>query len=119
MNTKKNILEQDYCSDVFHGINSEIFIVDKDDAGDFRFSGNNNYHQAITGFSDKNLVGKTIFELSPAFPIEKANEINNRYKKCAETGETIVYEEIFLYNGEKNTNLVQLNPIKNNAGEIL
>ncbi len=79
--------------------------------GEFRYIRNNTVHQRLTGMTIPLMEGKTPIE---AMGDDVGSILQEGYKKCIASGETIMYEETVEFKGSPRNWLVRLTPVKEN-----
>jgi PAS domain S-box-containing protein len=105
--------EQRY-REVFEYTSNGIFLIDVSPDNRFYYAVFNPSEKEMTGLSE-DLYGKSLDE---ALPPEVARAVSSRYLRCAETGETISYEErLALPAGVKDFSTTLI-PVRDLTGRI-
>ncbi len=92
----------------FESTQDGLFLVEYKN-GEFRYGRNNTAHQKLTGMTPLMLQGKTPVEILG----EKAGlALQDNYRKCIESGNSLMYEENTDIKGEQKNWLVRLTPVK-------
>jgi len=110
--------QQAFLESIYNGVDSDIFVVDVTEEGDFRYAGNNEAHQRASGLKAENFVGKTPEELIPHIPPEVAASVRANYQRCLNSGKTIEYDEKITIGGRDIWSLTRLTPLKDESGRV-
>jgi two-component system NarL family sensor kinase len=86
-----------------------LFVVKVTPTGRFVFEGLNPAHERATGLRLEDIAGK---EPEECLPPETAKAVLRRYRKCAETGEPSVYDEVLDLPGGRRYWQTSLAPVR-------
>ncbi|HEY9727148.1 MAG TPA: adenylate/guanylate cyclase domain-containing protein [Chroococcales cyanobacterium] len=100
---------------IYDGVAESIFVVDVLENGEFQYVGLNPAHEQLTGIQSTELQGKTPEQL---FPSHAALDVQQRYRDCVETGETITYEECLPFQGQQTWWFTSLTPLRDKQERI-
>lgn len=95
---------------VFNTTHDAMFIV-KYSKGEFRYIRNNAEHQRLSGFSTREIFGKTPIEVMGK---ESGLVIQDNYQRCVDKGKSIIYEQTIEFPVGKSTWVTTLTPIYEN-----
>jgi len=104
-----------FLSSIYHGADQAIFVVDLNAENDLYYSGYNRLAEQYSGFSFKDVYGKTPEE---AFGEEIGASFRHNYERCLEVKTSIVYEEHLVFGERHLWTLTTLSPIHNDQGKI-
>ena len=93
---------------VFNSTSDAMFLV-RVDGEDFRYIRSNATHQRLTGYRQEELTDRTPAELLGE---ELGLRIAESYRRCAESGETVTYEETLPFRGGTRDWLTSLTPVQ-------
>lgn len=106
---------EQFLRSIYDGVEEAIFVVDVRDEGEFVYQGFNPICTSITGICDREVKGKTPEQLlSP----EMAEAVRRNYQNCLDAGVAISYEELLPFQGKDIWWITNLNPIRDERGQI-
>ena len=108
-------LKNEYES-IFNNSHDAVFLIDVTNDNRFRFRRLNHTHEEATGLKTGDVQGKTPVELLGDDP---GSRIEENYRRCAERGEPITYEEQLSLPGGIRTWNTWLSPIKDGNGRVI
>jgi PAS domain S-box-containing protein len=113
-------LNEAFLHSIYEGINVNVFIVEVLANDDFMISGVNRAHTRHTGIPSVAVEHKRIDQLADDGILrpEVASAIKARYRLCAQTGQTLEYEEQVELNGETTHWLTHLSPVRDARGKV-
>ena len=104
--------QEEFLRSIYDNVQEAIFVVDIDD-GEFRYRGFNATAIALSGIKD--VVDKTPAEILPP---EAAKAVVAKYRECIKANTCISYEECLPFRDKNTWWITNLQPIRNEAGEI-
>jgi len=103
---------ENYPESIIDTIETAIFIIDVDQAGEVRYNRINRTYMKITGLRQAEIAGKTPTELSPGFiDPEMVKTLKTNCKSCIESRQMLRYEEVIPLKGKKIYWLTTLSPL--------
>jgi PAS domain S-box-containing protein len=106
---------EQFLRSIYDGVEEAIFVIDVRDEGEFVYQGFNPTCTHITGISATEVKDKTPEQLlSP----ELAEAVRQNYQNCLDAGVAIAYEELLPFQGKDIWWLTNLNPIRDEQGQI-
>ncbi|MGG6296766.1 PAS domain-containing sensor histidine kinase [Leptolyngbya sp. AN02str] len=111
-----DVLEKEqFLRSIYEGVEHPIFVVDVTEDGQFLHAGWNPATERITGHSSSNIIGKTSEEI---FGEVEGGDMRLNNERCAATGETLVTEAHYDFDGNESWWVTTLNPLKNAQGRV-
>ncbi len=99
---------------ILNGMDMAVFVLDVDlNDKNIRFNSGNATYERYNGFSNSELVGKTIESLTDYFSPDSINKLLSHCNICCETKQQCEYEEIFYLGGQEAWWLNRLTPLMN------
>ncbi|MGF1591125.1 MAG: PAS domain S-box protein [Pleurocapsa sp.] len=105
--------QEEFLRTIYDHVQEAIFVIEVELDGTFRYQGFNPAAIRLTGISD--VVGKTPAQI---MSFEATAAVERRYKECLQTATAITYEECLSFQDRDTWWLTNLNPIKDEAGNI-
>ena len=93
---------------LFNGVQDAVFLIEVDEAGEFRYLRTNLAHQKKTGISLEMIQGKTPIELVGE---ELGSVLCANYQRCLDSGQPVTYEETLDLPGGRRTWSTTLTPV--------
>jgi PAS domain S-box-containing protein len=93
---------------LFNGVQDAVFLIEVDEAGEFRYLRTNLAHQKKTGISLEMIQGKTPIELVGE---ELGSVLCANYQRCLDSGQPVTYEETLDLPGGRCTWSTTLTPV--------
>ncbi len=110
------LLEQEqFLRSIYDGVSSHIFVVDVLPDDTFRFAGWNRAVENLYGIPAAASLGKTPSEM---FGEETGQELCQRYRTCAQSGQVTTYEDNYIIADKEDWWSITLNPLRNDTGCI-
>jgi len=104
---------------IFSSVDLGVFVVDATGDGDFRFVDVNPAYERLTGIAADELRGRRTRELAPVIPAEIASCLCGNFRRCAEAGAAIEYEEPFFARGRLLWWHTRLTPLRGEGGRVV
>ncbi|HKM38640.1 MAG TPA: PAS domain S-box protein [bacterium] len=92
---------------IFNSTQDAMFLAQVDES-EFRYLRNNSSHQKLTGFSTKDIKGKTPLELLGP---DLGSIMTTNYQKCIDSKAPIIYEETITFPAGTRDWLVSISPM--------
>jgi len=111
--------QRDFKESIFEGIDTGIFIIDRDANGEPRYSAMNPAMERLTGIAKEAIIGLSPLEMAPdLIDSETAMRFHTRIMKCFKTGERLVYDDEISFNGMTICWWTQMTPLIDENGQV-
>ncbi|MBW4655180.1 MAG: PAS domain S-box protein [Kaiparowitsia implicata GSE-PSE-MK54-09C] len=107
--------QEAFLRSIYVGTREQIFVIDVDEAGEFRYSGFNPYAEETCGLSSQSVEGMTPEE---SFGEEVGGKLRRNYQRCIDVGISITYEEATEFQDRPIWWVTTLNPLRGSDGTI-
>ncbi len=106
---------EEFLRSIYEGAEMPIFVVDVDDAGDFRYVGSNPAHQRATGHGGDMIAGRRPEDFLPP---EFAAHVRAAYEKAVRDGTPSTEEQVYAPQGVPTYWLRLLTPLRDDSGRV-
>jgi PAS domain S-box-containing protein len=105
---------EQFLSNIYEGVNHEIFVIDVGADQEFRHAGLNPFAEKVTGFRTEEVTGKTMHQIFGT----DGDAIARQFQQCVDLNNTLVYEECLSFHNQPTWWLTTLNPLYDSNGQI-
>lgn len=109
----------EFLQTIYEGANQGIWVLKVEPENTFRFVSLNKTAAIRTGVDSKEMINKSVDELTPeVFPPEAAQHLNHSYRQCVESKDVVESNEMYCLTGEEKWYQITLYPILNESNEV-